>query len=566
MGEGNGKDKRHFHRYRKGTTFVIKIKNIPFKATTADYSLSGLSAFIEDSPPVEPGDIVDINIEELDIHQEGKIVWVKRQPKAVKIGIEKRGSLCGSLRNFGLPDIFIGLQRSLRTGTLEISERPELKKVYISKGDMVYATSNMNSDGLGGMLQSEGRIKKDALEALLARTKETGRPEGALLVETGIIKPAELPEAVKRSIERIIESLFSLEGARFEFREGPLPTKEVITLKLSAANLIYRGLKKIASIERMKEDCPPDIDCPLDFSKNPLDLFQDVELGESDRKILSFVDGRTTIKEIIRMSHMDEEEALRSIYALIGTRILYVKSPGEAPSDISAEEVFKGPDDKAAEGLITKINDMHGNYFDLGYYGVLGVKDTATTDEIRRAYYRAAKEFHPDLHFRLPEDTKAKLHEIFSYITTSYNTLSHRERRKEYDGRIRASGTHSLTKEEMAELKFREGFSMLRKGLFSEAAQFFAEATYLEGLNPKYQFHYGASLLRLGKFKEAERALGRAVKEDGSNPDILAELGHVYLKLGFPLRAKKNLEKALSLDGGNKRALEGMELLKASEA
>ena len=62
------------------------------------------------------------------------------------------------------------------------------------------------------------------------------------------------------------------------------------------------------------------------------------------------------------------------------------------------------------------------------YYGTLGVKKTASADEIRKAFRKLARKYHPDVN---PGDKKAE--EKFKEISEANDILSDEKKRKVYD-------------------------------------------------------------------------------------------------------------------------------------
>ena len=60
------------------------------------------------------------------------------------------------------------------------------------------------------------------------------------------------------------------------------------------------------------------------------------------------------------------------------------------------------------------------------YYEVLGVSKTATDDELKKAYRKLAKQYHPDANPNNKEEAEKK----FKEINEAYETLSNPQKRK----------------------------------------------------------------------------------------------------------------------------------------
>jgi molecular chaperone DnaJ len=149
------------------------------------------------------------------------------------------------------------------------------------------------------------------------------------------------------------------------------------------------------------------------------------------------------------------------------------------------------------------------------YYAILGVSQSASESEIKKAYFSLAKQYHPDVN----KDPSAK--NKFAEISTAYETLGDSEKRKTYD----ATG---MTGDEQDQAK-NAGF----------------DASGFSGFNPFGGFSSGAGFGSFQDiFSEFEDFFGQGKKEkvNYKGEDIT-----ISLEISF-LDAVKGAQKQVNLE------------------
>lgn len=107
----------------------------------------------------------------------------------------------------------------------------------------------------------------------------------------------------------------------------------------------------------------------------------------------------------------------------------------ETRSNCLHEDLLHGHGTDSLEMAIRGIEDEYNRIskHSGNYYALLGVRDTASAEEIKKAYICKVKEFHPDGHLTLPHETREKLTDIISHLNNAYSTLINRKQRLHYN-------------------------------------------------------------------------------------------------------------------------------------
>jgi hypothetical protein len=341
-------------------------------------------------------------------------------------------SLKGNIKDFSIPKILVYLNRNRKTGNLKVRTPAFTKKVYLHKGDAVFASSTDEDDRLGETLTKVGKITMEQYDTSVEHLKKTGKRQGEILVELGYLTPQEIIWGVKYQIRDIIYSLFELQDAEYEFNEAEIPSDEIITLKMSMANLIYEGVKRIHNLNSIRKELP-DMDSVLKLSMDPVSLFQDIVLSSMDKKMLFMIDGKKTVRELINISS-NSFQAMKSLYVLCSTGILEENQnvTEKAEDAVILDDILKAFHDEE-DALRKRIDILYSNLNSLSESELLEIDEKSDGETLKNNYYKLVKEFHPDRYLSFPDPSvKNKVITVLEEITKAYSLLKDDERREDY--------------------------------------------------------------------------------------------------------------------------------------
>ena len=78
------------------------------------------------------------------------------------------------------------------------------------------------------------------------------------------------------------------------------------------------------------------------------------------------------------------------------------------------------------------------------FYEILGIDKDASAEEIKKAYYREIKKYHPDTYSGMSEEKKKELNARAALINEAYSTLSDPEKRRQYDYFLKTSAAGEM--------------------------------------------------------------------------------------------------------------------------
>ncbi|MBI3185751.1 MAG: response regulator [Myxococcales bacterium] len=236
-------------------------------------------------------------------------------------------------------------------------------------------------------------------------------------------------------------------------------------------------------------------------------------------------------------------------------------------SEVVSTGSLSGEESLIRERLVNKVQQMRK----LSYFEVLGVAQNASREEVKRAYFALAKEYHPDKHFgSASAEIRQLAGQIYDLISTAHDTLADPDERDRYLKDL-ASGVKRDIGDEVgkilaAEGKFQKGEELLRQRNFRAACGMFQEAIELYGEEGEFHAYLGWTIFQLNpedpsSTDSALRSLEKAVSLNPKLDRSYLFTGYLYKATGRPDKAEKQFEKAIQCNPDCTEALRELRIL-----
>lgn len=480
----------------------------------------------------------------------------------------------GSLESQPLARVFFELCLEKKTGALDLlTEAPPqgkiLKRVFIHRGSSFYVQGGAVEETLGRVLVHLGKLSEAEHEQLLAEAgKDYGRLEESL-IQGNRLPPHEIHAGLARQTELKIKRCFAWSKGYYlfsELEESAILAKHVVH-ELSPEKLLLEGVREFYPLARIEREfagiekkifrrsdrlaefapklgLPPPLlrftlKLPEEFSFGPTARSADAKREQSHPFLLAlYLGGMITLPAA-------EEDFLQG-----GARAPGPAKPKAAAVEEPKSEPIKAPPAKKEEGklpieavldrdlsdreILAELDQLANLIAKEGttYFDILGVDERTPQDKIKRIYFKMAKLFHPDARPALYRgETKLKVEEIFTHISTAYNTINDRGLRENYLRSLKSQVTDEQMDEARraieAETEFQKAEVLLRKGNWAQAEALLRRSTELMPEEPEYRLYRAWADYKVKGRPQAGAA--RKVIEEALKKRPKAVEGHFFL-------------------------------------
>ncbi|HTS03236.1 MAG TPA: DUF4388 domain-containing protein [Thermoanaerobaculia bacterium] len=235
--------------------------------------------------------------------------------------MEEKFRYTGDLAQEPLPEVLRTIHFYRVPGVLTVESGGVTKKVYLLGGNVIFATSSDRAESLGQYLRKSAVISSGELKASLGRLDlGEGRRHGELLVEMGILTDDQLRQIVTEQVKAILYSAFSWEQGSVTFEVGRFKTDELIRLDVPTPQAILDGIRRLPDPRRCVSRLGPSWTI-FDRAEEPPEM-RDVAFTPAELVLLSQVDGRRTLRDLITLGPGDLGANAKLVYAFWVLRLI----------------------------------------------------------------------------------------------------------------------------------------------------------------------------------------------------------------------------------------------------
>lgn len=256
-------------------------------------------------------------------------------------------SIQGTLDTFDLSSLLQMLKYEKKTGRLTIRSKANHVQIFLQDGDIIFATESRKSNRLGLLLMNHGLISRKALDESLVLSREKNLSIGKILVQEGYISLQQLTAFLLKQAENTIYNVFLWETGEFVYNDARLNMKELVGGKFNTMNILLEASRRIDELAVLKKQIPDDQ--VVLRERNNFENNSEIALNEDEKRLLSVINGYSTVSEILDETGWDNFTGYKTINSLLSSGVI--------------ETVRAETPEELAELTVSRLQKIDGRQF-----------------------------------------------------------------------------------------------------------------------------------------------------------------------------------------------------------
>lgn len=259
--------------------------------------------------------------------------------------------LKGTLQDLHATQLLHLINLAKKTGTLHIyrgvptgreiimgdgeTKRPELQlgeelaRAAFRDGKLIHARLTSQSDHLATVLHRAGKLNDEQHRIILSKAAHASdKALALLLINANYVSQADIVQSVQRYTLEVIYDLANWTQEPFVFEEGEQPSPDKITVPIPLENVIIEMSRRY-NRDKMLVEALPNLDFALRLPEAAADKFSKVKLQLSveEWRVITFINGRNTIRQIAKACNMTEMGIRQVVYGLLNAGLVELVKP-----------------------------------------------------------------------------------------------------------------------------------------------------------------------------------------------------------------------------------------------
>lgn len=243
---------------------------------------------------------------------------------------DHQATLAGDLRAIPMAEVLELLSQQEQSGVLEISRGNGQVELHFHGGQIMFAAAaGLTEELLLGRFVLENHfMAKEDLDLFLKSRSGSSSLLGTQLVKLGYISSDDLKVAIREQACELVYELLRWSYGKFVFRSSAslAPVAAEAALGLSVDGILMEGFRRVDEWHLIEREID-NFDTVFLRNEDAVSRMGRGRLSREELAVLELVNGRNTVKEIVRQSRMGSFEVSKMLYRLLSIKLIRKRVP-----------------------------------------------------------------------------------------------------------------------------------------------------------------------------------------------------------------------------------------------